>query len=438
MKCDFCKIGLPLILIVVVGFAITYHFVPPPPPKTFSIATGSTVGAYYAYSIEYQKGLEKQGFTLAVQPTAGSIEALQLLKAGKVDLAFIQGGVAKDMPTEGLHSLASLFYEPLWIFHRKDQPLQYLYELRGKRVAIGAEGSGTRPLAMQMLYDNGLDDKNTTFLGLTSPEAKQKLESGEIDAAFFVVSPKATMISELLHNPAIELLSIKRALAYTSRYSFLSSVTIGEGMFDLQNNIPAHDIVLLTVTASLVAREGFNSDLIRLILKEAIKIHNPPGLLEKKNQFPSELFLEIPIHKEAEEYLRTGSSWLEKILPFWLASKLDRLKILLIPILTLLLPLFKGILPIYRWSIRSKTYRWYETLHQVDRQLESFDTQVIEQEIERLTILQKELAKQVAVPLSYMAEFYDLRLHINLILSRLEERQDKLLTQDSKKLLSKV
>lgn len=427
MKCEFCKVSFVIILIVLAGFAAAYQFVPPAPPKEFKIATGGTVGAYYAFGTEYQKSIEKQKFKIDLQPTAGSIEALTLLKAGKVDLAFVQGGTAKGMSIEGLHSLASLFYEPLWVFHRKNLTINYLYDLKGKTVAIGAEGSGTRPITLQLLQDNGIDANNTTFLGLSSAEAKQKLQAGEIDAAFFVVSPKAAMVGELLNHPDLELLSFKRALAYTSRYNFLTSVTIGEGAIDLQRNIPSQDKVLLAVTASLVAREKIHPDIVRLVLREAIRIHSQAGMLEKKNQFPTEEFLEIPIHKEAQNYLRVGPSWLENILPFWLASMIDRLKVMLIPLIMLMLPLLKSIPPIYQWRIRSQIYRWYETLRQVDGQLESFDVEVIDQEIKRLQLLQGELAKQTSIPLPYMAEFYSLREHINFILERLQLRREILI-----------
>jgi uncharacterized protein len=429
MKCDFCKISVLVFLIVALGFFAAYQFVPPAPPKEFRIATGSTSGAYYAFANEYQKTIDKQGLKVEVQPTAGSIETLTLLKNGKVDLGFVQGGTAKNMPTEGLHSLGSLFYEPLWVFHRNTVTVQYLSDLKGKKIAIGAEGSGTRPLALQLLQDNGMDANNTTFLGLSSADAKKQLESGEIDAAFLVVSPKAAMVSDLLSNPELTLMSFKRALAYTSRYHFLSTVTIGEGAIDLQKNIPAQDKTLLAVTASLVAREHIHPDLVRLVLKEAILIHSPSGMLEKKNQFPSEEFLEIPIHKEAQQYLRQGPSWLENILPFWLASMIDRLKVMLIPLVMLMLPLLKSIPPIYQWRVRSQIYRWYETLREVDGQLESFDIEIIDKEIIRLQILQGELAKQTVIPLSYTAEFYQLRTHINFILGRLQQRHHALTQQ---------
>lgn len=435
MKCEFCKIWLLVILIVFVGFYVTYQFIPPAPPKQFTLATGSTAGAYYAFGMEYKQDLLKQQMTVNVQPTAGSIDALHLLNEKKVDVAFVQGGTASDVPTEELRSLASLFYEPLWVFYRQEQTVNYLVDLKGKKVAVGAEGSGTRALAIQLLQESGIDEKNTTFLGLTGQEAQQQLETGEIDAAFFVVSPRATMISELFHNPAISLMNFKRAKAYISHYPFLNEVIISEGMIDLQQGIPAQDMTLLAATASLVVRKDIHPALIRLLLKEAEKIHSAADLLAAKNTFPSENYLEIPLHEEAKTYLRKGPSWLERVLPFWLASLLDRLKLMLIPLLTLLIPLLKSTLPIYRWRVRSKIYRWYETLRQVDSQIQSLDAHVIEQEIQRLSALHNELVTQVPIPLSYMAEFYNLRVHINLILTRLKERQAILLTQQMDKLI---
>ena len=435
MKCEFCKIWLPIIAILVAGFYVAYQFVPAAAPSSLRIATGSKEGAYYQYAQEYQQRLKKEGVDLIIQTTAGSVEVLQLLQDGKVDLGFVQGGVANDNAKETLHSIASLFYEPLWVFYRKDlKTINYLQELRGKRLAIGQEGSGSRALISQLLTDNGITADNTTLLGLNVEDARKQLENGEIDAAFFVMSPKAEVISVLASNADIAIMNFQRhAKAYTSRYPFLSSLIVGEGLLDLQKNIPEKETVLLSATAALVAVKDLHSDPVRLLSREAIYIHNKPGMFEKARQFPSIEHLEIPIHPDAEQYLQQGPSWLENIFPFSIASKLDQLKILLIPLIALLIPLFKSILPLYNWRIRSKTYRWYKELNEVDRQLDSFDYKVIDQEIDKLTKLHSALAKEVTVPLSHMSEFYELRTHTDHILNRLKERQVFLISSSDSK-----
>jgi TRAP transporter TAXI family solute receptor len=421
MKCDSCKVSIPIIIIILLSLVIAYQFVEPPPPKEASIATGRVGGGYHTFALEYQKLLADERFQLDIQPTAGSIEVLKRLKSGEVSLGLVQGGTGSTVSYEGLQSLGSLFYEPLWVFHRKDLPLEYLFDLRGKRVAIGEEGSGTRPVASQLLQDNQVTQDNTTFLGLSSKVAAQQLIAGEIDAAFFVTSPKANYISDLLHNPDIELMSFKRDLAYSSRYSFLTSVKLGEGMIDLENNLPREDKILLATTASLVASEDLHPDLVYLFLMKMIEVHKEGGIFEKKGQFPSELFVEIPMNPDASHYLQNGPSWLQRIFPFWVATTLDRLKIMLIPLLAVMFPLLKGAFPLYQFGIRFKIFRWYDRLSEVDRKIsELSDLSVIEKEIQHMTALQQEIIEQVSVPLAYMGEFYALRMHIQLVIGRLE------------------
>jgi TRAP transporter TAXI family solute receptor len=416
------------IAIIFLSFLTAYQFVDPPPPKEISIATGREGGGYYKFSLQYQKQLAEQGFHLEIQSTAGSIEVLQKLKSGEASIGLVQGGTAKEVEgIEGLQSLASLFYEPVWVFHRKDQPIKYLFELRGKRIAVGENGSGTKPLAIQLLSFNHVTPDNSSFLNLSSRKAATKLAAGEIDAAFFVTSPKAGVITELLSNPEIELLSFRRHLAYSSRYPFLTHVEIGEGMIDLENNIPTNSKILLAATASLVARQDLNSDLIPLLLRSLIQVHKNGGMLEKPDQFPSNKFVEFSMNSKAEHYLVSGPSFLEKIFPFWLATSIDRLKILLIPLIAILLPLLKGFLPIYTFTIRRKIFRWYELLREIDEQIHQFsDINIIDEKIERLQSLQKELIEQISVPLSHMGEFYGLRMHIKLVLERLQERRAEL------------
>ncbi|RKZ46834.1 MAG: C4-dicarboxylate ABC transporter substrate-binding protein [Candidatus Parabeggiatoa sp. nov. 3] len=426
MKCDSCKIGIMIVAVILLTLIIAYQFVEPPPPDEIRIGTGREGGGYHGFALEYQKLLADEKFQLDIQPTAGSIEVLQRLQSGDVSIGLVQGGTAKTVSTEGLQSLASLFYEPVWVFYRQALSFEYLFELRGKRIAVGEEGSGTRPVAVQLLEDNKVTPDNSTFVALSSKEAAQQLVAGEIDAAFFVMSPKSSTILKLLNNPSIELLSFKRHLAYSSRYSFLTSVQIGEGMINLEKNIPGQDKILLAATASLVARQDLHPDIVYLLLQTLVKVHKDGGLLEKKEQFPSTQFVEFPMNQNAAQYLEHGPSWLQSIFPFWIASALDRLKIMLIPLIAILLPLFKGAFPLYRWSIRFKIFRWYGILRDIDSEIDGLaDLEAIKEEMQRMKSLQKELIEQVSVPLSYMGEFYGLRMHIQLVLKRLEEREQE-------------
>ncbi|MGV6809193.1 MAG: TAXI family TRAP transporter solute-binding subunit [bacterium] len=417
-----------ILILLVVGFAIAWQFVPPAPEKSLRIATGSTSGAYYRYAEMYKAQLAKSGVELIIEPTAGSVDALAKLRQGQVDLAFVQGGVAQNSDKSAFYSIASLFYEPFWVFYQQDlSDVRFLADLKGKRLAIGDIGSGTRALSLQLLQENGINDTNTTFVPLNNEAAKTQLSTGQIDAAFFVMSPNARLIDELTANPTIRMMDFtQHAQAYTSHYHFLDSLNLGEGMINLRLNIPVQPMSLLSTTATLVTQQDIHPRNLRLLLDVLQQTHSRSGIFERPQQFPSEHYVDIPIHHDAEQYLRKGPSWVESILPFWLASKVDRLKIMLIPLLTLLLPLLKGAMPIYRWRIRSKIYRWYGELKQVDGQLDSFDLETIDEQIANLKRLHNELAKEVSLPLSYMSEFYALRLHTDHILNRLKEHRASL------------
>ncbi len=113
--------------------------------------------------------------------------------------------------------------------------------------------------------------------------------------------------------------------------------------------------------------------------------------------------------------------FLEKIFPYWIASNIDRLKILLIPLLTLLFPLFKGVFPLYNWSMRSKIYRWYDEVREIDNELETLDKPKLKEELKKLEKLRCEISKETKVPLSFMGEYYNLQLHLDHVTKRVEK-----------------
>ena len=123
------------IVMVLVGFVIAYQFVEPAPPNQLKMATGSSTGAYHRFGLELRDILALSGVDLELLNTAGSKENAMLLAEGEVDIALIQGGTSLVGITDGeeLRSLGSLFYEPLWIFHKMNPAPTGLQELVGRR-----------------------------------------------------------------------------------------------------------------------------------------------------------------------------------------------------------------------------------------------------------------------------------------------------------------
>jgi TRAP transporter TAXI family solute receptor len=418
---EFLKVWGLLALIIVVGFTVTYQFVGAPPPNVLRIATGAKNGAYYAFAQEYARLLAADGISLEVVSTAGTVENLELLRSGQASLALIQGGSATSEDQERLQSLGSLFLEPVWVFTRKQKLIKRFSELKRNRVAVGAAGSGTNLLAMQLLSAAGITAANATLVRGDSAQAMAWLSQGTIDAAFFVASPAAPLIRDLLERPNIELLNFDRAPAYGRLFRFLTPVTLHEGVISLDRGVPSHDTSLIAVAANLAARKDLNASLVPALLAAVTRVHESGGVLEQKRQFPSVDFLDLPLNEDARRYITNGPSLLFRWLPYGWAVFLDRVKILFLPFLALMIPLFRIAPPLYNWRIRSKIYRWYTTLREIDSSIQNEQALDTESILTRLRELEHEVAS-VSVPLSYAGELYHLRLHIAFLQEEVEKR----------------
>ena len=416
----------PFPLVTALVLAVTPWLVGDPVPREIVIASGQRDGAYFAFATEYAETLRGDGIRVTVLSSAGSIENSELLHSGKAALAIVQAGAAVERDREHLQSLASIYLEPVWVFHKADLQCNELTDLAAKRIAVGPEGSGTRALALRLLEANGLDAgesavRTTTAAG--GSQAAQALRRGEVDAAIFVISPESPVIRQLLTDSKIKLMSFDRAEAYTRRMTYLSQVTLPEGALDLEHNLPGEDVELLATTANLVTRDDLHSALIPPILEAAFAIHGGTSMFHGGAGFPSPENVELPLAADARSYFRSGPSFLFRYLPFRLASWIDRMKLLLLPLVTVLFPLFKAAPPLYRWRIRSRIYRWYVILREIDKRFNQADGDAdFSADIEKLQVLEEELS-QFSIPLSYMEEFYNLRLHIGYVLEKLRQRE---------------
>jgi len=414
------SIFAPAIILVLLGFILAYQFVQPAPPDHIRISSGQPEGAYYLFAQRYRERLQREEIGLEVLPSAGSIENIQRLVAGEAEVALVQGGTTGNSGEgEALRSLGSLYFEPLWVFHREALPVQRLADLHGRRIAIGGEGSGTRALALQLLAANEIDLDNTPLQELGGREAAQALLDGELDSAFFVASPKSPVVRTLLESPGIRLMSFQRAEAYTRIYRYLSSVVLPEGVIDMKRNIPARPTTLLAASANLVVRADVHPALMGLLLQAATEVHGEGGWFEQSGQFPAPDYLVYPLSPEAERFYQYGPPLLQRFLPFWAATLVDRLKVMLLPFLALMIPLFKIMPPIYRWRMRSRIYRWYREVLAIDRRLFDNDDPELDRAREQLRRIEQEVS-HIDIPLSFAEELYDLRLHIGLVQQKLE------------------
>jgi uncharacterized protein len=412
---DFLKVYLPIAILIIAGFVVASRFVNPAPPRYVRIASGSAQGAYAESAKQYRHILARDGITLEVVTTSGSLENLKLLLAptGGVEVAFLQGGTSAP-ETPGLLSLGSVFFEPLWVFVRKPVPGRYLGDLAGRRLAVGVEGSGTRALALQLLQATGVPD-GPNLVTVGGDEAVQALLRGTVDAAFFVTARPQPQLDPLLRSKRVRLMSVPQADAFVQRFRFLSKVVLSEGGLDLSAKIPTKDVTLLAPAASLVVRGDLHPAIIDRIIEAATEVHGAGHLFADPGRFPSPRFVDIPLSPDAERYLRSGPSFFRRHLPFWAATFVERFMVLLIPAVTLMFPLLRFAPPVYGWQVRRRIYRWYGRLRDLEQQALAATTDAERVDILRQLKRVEDDVGDIHVPLGYAESHYHLRTHIQFM-----------------------
>jgi len=405
----------PAILIVVAGFVFAYQFARPAPPDRVVMATGHKDGAYFAYGQAYAEQFRKVGFELVLSQTAGSVDNLRLLtdEAAEVPVAFMQGGIGTPADHPTLKSLGSLYFEPIWVFVRGTSAPSRLTGLAGKGIAVGSLGSGTRAVALPLLKDNGVTGETSKLVEIGGSEAIDALRDGTVDAAIFVGAATSPTIRSLLSMPGVALMSFERADAYVRRHAYLSKVVLPMGTLDLAKNQPGRDVVLLAPTATIAVTPEMHPALIDLMLLTMRDTHRQGGYLEPPGAFPTGNHVTFPLAPAARRFYERGPPFLQRYLPFSAANLVDRLWVMILPLLTLLYPLFKILPPVYSWRMRARVNRWYKELEALDDRLNDRSIGRVEA-TERLDDIERSVEK-VHVPAGFADRAYTLRMHIDYL-----------------------
>ena len=411
----------PAVGLAILAFVVAFYFIDPLPSRRISIGCGPPEGANFIYAQAYQEILAREGITLDLRNTAGSADNLKLLGAESdgVDVAFVQGSMRSLARGTDLVSLGSLFFEPLWIFHRDELALRRMPDLKGLRLAVGEEGSGTKVLTMQLLELNGINSQNTRILSNGYQRATDMLLGGEVDAAFFVSTHLASYVIKLIDAKSVKLMGLERAEAYALLYHYLYVLKVPEGVIDFEANIPSRDLTVVAPTTQLVARSDLHPALINLLLEAASEVHKFGGDFEREGEFPTPKYLDFKLSPEAERFYKFGPPFLQRYLPFWIAISVSRIAIMLLPLVAVVLPLFKLMPLVYRWRMRSKIYRWYSKLRAFDPERHKEETtERLQEYLVKLEGIEAKVSN-ISVPLSYSEELYHLRMHIDLLRSKL-------------------
>ena len=413
----------PILLISVIAIWIAFKFVRPAPPDTIILTAGPEGSIFSTTAEKYRKILARNGVKLQILPSQGSLENLKRLTdpSVEVDVGFVQGGVSQGVDIDDLASLGSVFYEPLAVFYRGAETVDRLSVLRGKRLAIGNEGSGAHSLALILLKANGIEPGGpTALLNLGGEDAAQALIAGKVDAVFLMGDSAAPpVMRKLLRTPGIRLLNFAQADAYARRFVYLSKLVLPMGSIDFGKNIPARNLALIGPTVELIARDDLHPALSDLLIDAAREVHSGQTLLQRAGEFPAPLEREFPISSDASRYYKSGKSFLYRYLPFWLASLTDRMLVILVPIVVLLIPGLRLVPVLYSWRVKSRIYRWYGALLALERDVLAHpEPENHADMLKRLDAIEQGV-NSLKVPLSFADQFYVLRGHISFVRERL-------------------
>jgi TRAP-type uncharacterized transport system substrate-binding protein len=415
-----------VVFLIVVGavlFAVFWFF-HSAPPKKITIISGFAGSTFETNAVRYKGILASNGVTLRILHSKGSVENLERLKDPKfpVDIGFVQSGITNTNAGRRLISLGSISYQALIIFYRAQTNVTLLSEFKGKRLAIGPVGSGTHSLAAPLLAMNGIDASGTNFVDLEADAAAKALIDGNIDAVFLMGdSASPQLMRKLFQTPGVQVYSFTQADAYTRRFSYLNKLDLPRGAIDFGKDIPSRDVMLVAPSVELVARADLHPALIDLVIEAAQDVHGSAGIFKRKNEFPSPQEHDFPVSAEATRYYKSGKSGLYRYLPFWLASLVNRVLVVFVPLLVVLIPGLRMIPTLLRLRVRLQLYRWYRALLAIDREL-----RLVEANANRETLLRQldEIergANDMKVPASFADQFYGLRTHIGLVRAQLEE-----------------
>ncbi|HUR57807.1 MAG TPA: TAXI family TRAP transporter solute-binding subunit [Opitutaceae bacterium] len=394
------------------------------PPRTLTITSGPPGSSFQRNADLYKKKLAEHGVALNILPSGGSLDNLKRLQSDSgVDVGFVQGGVKGESNTTNLVSLGSVSHQPIWIFYRGAKPIALLSDLAGKRLGIGAPGSGAHILSRALIEANNIAEPPTVLVEQTSENAGTDLLAGRLDAVFLMGdSAPIDTLRALMRDEGIRVYHFTQAEAYVRKFPFLDKIVLPQGAIDFGKNLPAQDVVTVGPTVELVARRGFNSALSDLLLQVASddKIHGRASIFQKRGEFPAPLVRDFDLSDDALRYYKSGQGFAHKyIKQFWLASLVNRLLVAVVPLILVLIPAIRFFPLLYRWSVQLRIYRCYRTLLRFESDAQGpLDKERAQGLLDRLDEIERDVYK-LKIPASFAYQFYALQGDVAFVRSRL-------------------
>jgi TRAP transporter TAXI family solute receptor len=397
----------------VAGFVwLGMEYLIPAPPSQIVIATSPTGEHYHDLGTRYQGILAAADMKVELRTTNGAKENLRLLndQNSGIQVAFMQGGISNGTLAPDLMSLGRIDHQIFWLFS-VDAALNDLSQLKGKRIGLGAEGSGDRAVCEKILAVAGITYDNTTLVSVAPENVINNLDGGAIDAVFRNFAPESPVLDALLRSPQYRLMNFAEAEALTRIFPYLVRLVLPRGAIDLRQKTPASDTALIATTNVLLARKDIHPAIVDLLAQTTLRAHSAPGLFRKVGEFPTEADPEYPMSQGARDFYRNGPSFLNRYLPFWMTNYAQRFLAVLVAVIAIVVPVFNYAPKLFLWLIRDRVRRLYRRLRLVDKVLlaepNPVQMQALHAELENIA-----RAANI-VPMHSSDLFFELRAHID-------------------------
>ena len=295
-----------VLALIVIFAAVTYSRLASRLPHEITIASGSEVGMYHQLALKLKEGMERHHprIKVDIRSTAGSAENLQLLLSGEVDFAFHQNSGETHPDIRGV---ANLYSEVVHLVARCNTEVQSVLDLKGKRVSVGADGSGTSQMAEEILGHFNMGVSDVEAQNLSFSEIRAAFRRDELDAAFIVSGILSPALTELLRTGEYDLVPIHHAEALTFKNPTLFAYHIPQTAYSGNPAVPAEDIKCIAVKASLITHEQTPAYMVRTMTQTALSIlfRKQMHLRELTEDFARDE-QDFPMHRGSQEYFSRG------------------------------------------------------------------------------------------------------------------------------------
>ena len=283
-----------------------------------NIATGGTAGTYYPIGGAFAEILNKEipGMNASAQSTGATVANINMLKEGSVDLAIVQNDITyyavngtemfKDKKVDNIRGIATLYPETCQFVTLESSGIKSIADLKGKRVAVGAAGSGVEANVRQILAAYGIDYSDIKAHYLSFAEGANALKDGNIDVACLTAGYPTASVQDIASQHKVRLLPVDgdKADALIEKYPFYTKTTIPAGTYaGFDEEIPTVSVMAMLVCTDKVD-DKLGGDIAKAIFSNLDRLqaaHSVGKLITKEGAMKG---MPLPMNKGAEEFLK--------------------------------------------------------------------------------------------------------------------------------------